>query len=447
MDMTIGLPKNVKTVIEILEKNGYEAYIVGGCVRDELLGRTPKDYDIATSAVPEQTKRCFKNFKVIGTGIQHGTVTVIVNGESFEITTFRKDGTYSDRRRPDSVAFSLSIKDDLARRDFTVNAMAYNPRTGLIDLYDGQKDLFRRRISCVGDPEKRFGEDALRIMRALRFASELDFGLDKNTAEAAHKMKDLLEEISVERISKELSLLLCGSAPFNILTEFSDVIAVIIPEIELCIDFDQHNKYHIYDVWTHTAAAVERSEANPDVRLALMLHDIGKPFCFKADDEGNGHFYGHEKLSADIAGTILHRLRFSTETANRVSKLIRYHYVTPVNDDKVVKRLLSTLGNEDYFLLMEVMKGDNRAKHRFCIERVQVIEAMQKRAERIIAENQCLKLSDLEVNGSDMLELGFTGERIGTILKDILDAVIDEKIPNERAALLRFARGRLAAGI
>ena len=443
--MTIGLPKNVKTAIEILEKNGYEAYIVGGCVRDELLGRKPKDYDIAASSVPEQTKRCFKNFRVIDTGIQHGTVTVIINGESFEITTFRRDGAYSDRRRPDSVEFSSNISDDLARRDFTVNAMAYNPRTGLIDLHGGQKDLFRRRITCVGDPEKRFGEDALRIMRALRFASELDFGLDRNTDEAAHKMKDLLGEISSERTSKELSLLVCGAAPFDVLTGFSDVIAVIIPEIEPCIDFNQHSKYHIYDVWTHIAAAVARSEANPDVRLALMLHDIGKPLCFKADDEGNGHFYGHEKLSADMAGTVLRRLRFPAETAERVSKLIRYHYVTPVNDDKVVKRLLSTLGNEDYFLLMEVMKGDNRAKHRFCIERVQIIEAMQKSAERIIAEGQCLKLSDLAVNGSDMLELGFAGEGIGAILKDILDAVIDGKAPNERSALLRFAQERMAA--
>ena len=443
--MTIGLPKNVKTIIDILEKNGYEAYIVGGCVRDELLGRKPKDYDIATSAVPEQTKRCFSNFKVIETGIQHGTVTVIINGESFEVTTFRKDGEYSDRRRPDSVAFSLNISDDLARRDFTVNAMAYNPRTGLIDLHEGQKDLFRRRITCVGDPEKRFGEDALRIMRALRFASELDFMLDGSTADAAHKMKDLLKEISAERISKELSLLLCGAAPFEILTGFSDVIAVVIPEIEQCIDFNQHSKYHIYDVWTHIAAAVARSEADPDVRLALMLHDIGKPFCFKSDDEGNGHFYGHEKLSADMSETILHRLRFSRDTAERVSKLIKYHYITPVNDDRVVKRLLSTLGNEDYFLLMEVMKGDNRAKHRFCIERVQIIEAMQKRAEMIIADNQCLRIPDLEVNGSDMLELGFNGEKIGTVLKDILDAVIDEKIPNEREALLRFARKRRAS--
>lgn len=440
--MVISMPKNVKAVIDILEKNGHEAYVVGGCVRDELLGRTPKDYDVATSAVPEETKQCFRNFKVVETGLKHGTVTVIMNGESFEVTTFRKDGSYSDRRRPDSVAFSSKLEDDLARRDFTVNAMAYNSHRGLIDLYGGQKDLFRRRIVCVGDPEKRFGEDALRIMRALRFASELGFSPEKNTAEAAHKMKDLLEEISSERVAKELLLLLCGTSPFEVLTEFSDIIAEIVPEIEPCIDFDQHSKYHIYDVWTHTASAVERSEADPDVRLALMLHDIGKPFCFKTDDEGNGHFYGHEKLSADIAENVMRRLRFPIDTIKRVSKLIRYHYVTPVNDDKVVKRLLSTLGNEDYFLLMEVMKGDNRSKHRFCMERVQVIEAMQKRAERIIAEDPCLHISDLKVNGGDMLELGFTGEAIGTILDDMLEAVIDERIPNERDALLRFARVR-----
>ena len=440
--MVLSLPQNVKTVIEILEKNGYEAYIVGGCVRDELLGRTPKDYDITTSAIPEQVKKVFRDYRVIDTGIRHGTVTVIVNGESFEITTYRKDGAYSDRRRPDSVIFSSSLTDDLSRRDFTINAMAYNPRGGLADPYDGQSDLFRRKISCVGNPEKRFGEDALRIMRALRFSSELGFKLEDGTAEAVHYMKDLLKEISAERISNELSLLLCGKEPFEVLTEFSDVIAVIVPEIAPCIDFDQHNRYHLYDVWTHSAAAVARSVPDPDVRLALMLHDIGKPSCLKKDDEGNGHFYGHEKLSADIAENVLHRLRFPSDKIERAAKLIRYHYITPVDDEKVVRRLLSTLGNEDFFLLTEVMKGDNRAKQSFCYERVRVIEAMQAKAQKIIGENQCIKISDLAVDGNDMLELGYSGKAVGDILKSVLEAVIDEKLPNEREALLGFARER-----
>ncbi len=437
--MDFFLPKEVETIISRLEQNGYEAYAVGGCVRDTVLGKKPKDYDVTTSAFPEQVEKCFKDLKVIETGIKHGTVTVVSGGENVEVTTFRQDGEYSDHRRPDAVRFSSSLEDDLARRDFTINAMAYNQEKGLVDLYGGQKDLFLRKISCVGDPSERFGEDALRIMRALRFASELGFSVERRTAAAIHQMKELLKEISAEQVSHELTLLLCGIEPYHVLTEFSDVIAVIIPEIEPCIGFEQHNKYHVYDVWTHTAAAVERSEPHPDVRLALMLHDVAKPDCFKTDDEGNGHFYGHEKLSAEMSEKILRRLHFPSKTISRVSELIRYHYVTPVNDEKVVKRLIATLGEENFFLLTEVMKGDNRAKQSSCLERVNTIEAMRKKAEALIAEEHCLKLSDLAVKGSDMIELGYRGKDIGIILNKLLNAVIDGKVENERNALTEFA--------
>ncbi len=443
--MDFFLPKQVGTIINRLEQNGFEAYAVGGCVRDTILGKKPKDYDVTTSALPEQVKECFKDLKVIETGIKHGTVTVAAEGQSVEVTTFRVDGKYSDRRRPDDVSFSASLEDDLARRDFTINAMAYNPKKGLVDLYGGQEDLFLRKVSCVREPSERFGEDALRIMRALRFASELDFSVERRTAEAIRHMKGLLKEVSVERVSRELTLLLCGAGPFRVLTEFPDVFAVIIPEIKPCIGFEQHNRYHIYDVWTHTAAAVERSERQPDVRLALLLHDIAKPRCFKSDEEGNGHFYGHEKQSAEMAEEILHRLRFSGETVSRVSELIRYHYVTPIEDEKVVKRLIATVGEENFFLLTEVMKGDNRAKQGSCLERVQTLEHMRAMAERIIAEGQCMKLSDLAVRGGDMLELGFEGRKIGTVLNELLSAVIDEKLPNEREALLEFARNKTNA--
>lgn len=437
--MDFFLPKEVEAIINRLEQNGYEAYAVGGCVRDTVLGKKPKDYDVTTSALPEQVEKCFKDLKVIETGIKHGTVTVVSGGEDVEVTTFRQDGEYSDHRRPDTVQFSSSLEDDLARRDFTINAMAYSQKKGIVDLYGGQKDLFLRKISCVGDPSERFGEDALRIIRALRFASELGFSVERRTAAAIHQMKELLKEISAERISRELTLLLCGIEPYHVLTEFSDVIAVIIPEIEPCIGFEQHNKYHVYDVWTHTAAAVERSEPHPDVRLALMLHDAAKPDCFKTDDEGNGHFYGHEKLSAEMSERILRRLHFPGKTISRISELIRYHYVTPVNDEKVVKRLIATLGEENFFLLTEVMKGDNRAKQSSCLERVNTIEAMRKKAEALIAEEHCLKLSDLAVKGSDMIELGYHGKDIGIILNKLLNAVIDGKVENERNALTEFA--------
>lgn len=441
--MEFFLPENVKKIIGTLESSGYEAYAVGGCVRDAVLGKTPKDYDIATSALPEQVKECFGNFKIAEIGIKHGTVTVFTDGGSVEVTTYRTDGNYADRRRPDSVSFSSKIEDDLARRDFTVNAMAYNPRKGLADLYGGKEDLRRRKISCVGNPSERFGEDALRIMRALRFASELDFEIESDTAEAVLNMKNLLNEISKERISRELVLLLCGSSPFKVLTEFAEVFAVIIPQIKPCIGFSQHSRYHIYDVWTHIAAAVERSEPHPDVRLALMLHDIGKPLCFKADEDGNGHFFNHPKISAELSEIILRGLHFSNETVKRVSTLIKYHYVTPVDDFKVVRRLLSVLGEENFFLLTEVMKGDNRAKQNFCTERIKTIDAMREKAGEIIAENRCFKLSDLDADGSDMIKLGFSGREIGIILKRLLDAVIDEEIPNEKKALLDFARSGL----
>lgn len=438
--MVYTLPKEIESIIDRLEKSGFEAYAVGGCVRDIIMGRTPKDYDVTTSALPEQVKECFSDLHVIETGIKHGTVTVVSGSENVEVTTFRKDGEYSDHRRPDSVSFSPRIEDDLARRDFTINAMAYNPKKGLIDLYGGQEDMFLKRLVCVGDPRERFEEDALRIMRALRFASELGFNIESTTAGAIHEMKGLLDKISAERISRELVLLLCGVNTFKVLTEFSDVFSVIIPEIKPCIGFDQRNKYHAYDVWTHIAAAVENSKPQPDVRLALMLHDIGKPLCFKSDDKGNGHFYGHEKLSAEMAETILRRLRFPGDTVSRVSGIIRYHYASPVDDEKVVKKLLSALGEENFFLLTEVMKGDNLAKRDFCIERVHTALAMEKTAERLIAEKQCFKLSDLAVNGSDIAELGFSGKEIGAALEKLLNRVIDGKLANERNALLEYAR-------
>ena len=438
--MIIHLPQSVSMVIDKLEYNGFEAYIVGGCVRDSILGKKPKDYDIATSASPEQVKRCFSGYKIIDTGIKHGTVTVIADGEKIEVTTFRIDGRYDDRRHPSSVMFSTNIIDDLSRRDFTINSMAYNPRTGLIDSFGAQKDLFSQRIACVGEPSVRFSEDALRIMRALRFASVLGFEIEKTTAIAIHDMKHLLKDIAFERIASELVLLLNGNSPADILIKFADVFAVIIPEIEPCINFNQHNRYHVYDVWTHTAMAVEHSKPLPDVRLALMLHDIAKPQCFRLDDEGNGHFFNHERVGAEMAEDILRRLRFSNETIKRVCTLIKYHYVTPVDDYKVVKRLISTVGEELFPTLLEVMRGDNRAKQSFCFERVQTLEAMQAKAEEIIAENQCLKITDLDVDGNDILELGCKGPEVGEILNMLLDSVIEEKVANERNALIELAR-------
>lgn len=344
--MDIYIPENVEKIIDKLEGSGFEAYIVGGCVRDSILGKEPKDYDITTSALPEQVKTCLDGYSVIDTGIKHGTVTVIADDEYIEITTFRIDGNYSDHRRPDSVSFSENLLDDLSRRDFTINAMAYNRRTGVIDKFGGQKDLFRRIIKCVGEPAVRFNEDALRIMRALRFASELNFTVDTITSAAIHDLRRLLGSVSVERISRELNLLLTGAAPSNVLMEYGDVIATFIPELRPCIGFDQHSRYHVYDIWTHTAVAIEHSKNDKDVRLALLLHDIAKPECCHFDEEGNGHFPGHERRGAEIAANVLHSLHYSNDTIDTVTTLIKYHYITPIDDKIVVKQLLATVGTD-----------------------------------------------------------------------------------------------------
>lgn len=438
--MNIYVPENVDAIIKKLENNGFEAYIVGGCVRDQILGRKPKDYDITTSAKPDEIKACLSGYTTVDTGIKHGTVTVVSDGENVEVTTFRIDGRYGDSRHPETVEFSDKLLDDLSRRDFTVNSMAFNPRTGLVDEFGAQKDMFSRRVACIGDPKVRFKEDALRIMRALRFASELEFEIDEATAAAMHEMKDSLLNISIERVSSELMLLLSGTSPYNVLTQFADIIAVIIPEIKPCISFDQRNRYQVYDVWKHCAAAVEHSANIPEVRLALMLHDIGKPHCFKLDDEGNGSFFNHEKISSEMAVNILRYMRFPNSTVERVSKLIKYHYVIPMDDHKVVRKLLSALGEDDFTLLIELMKGNNRAKHSSCFERIHTLEAMQAKAKKIIEERQCISIAELAVSGSDMVTAGFSGSEIGSILNVLLEAVMEDKVENKYGELMEFAK-------
>lgn len=438
--MNIYIPENVVSIIERLESHGFEAYAVGGCVRDAILGKTPKDYDISTSAKPEEIKKCFEDYTTLDTGIKHGTITVISENQNIEVTTFRIDGKYNDSRHPESVKFSDNLLDDLSRRDFTINSMAYNPKTGVIDKFGAQKDMFNRRIACVGKPSVRFGEDALRIMRALRFASELEFDIEEKTASAIHEMKDNLLNISIERVAGELMLLLTGVSPYNILTQFSDVLAVIIPEIKPCIGFDQHSRYHVYDVWKHSAAAVEHSIPDPIVRLSLFLHDIGKPHCFKLDDEGNGQFFNHEKIGSEMAVNILRHMHFPNNTTERVSKLIKYHYVIPLDDYKVVRKLLSAVGEDDFPLLIEIMKGNNRAKHSSCFERIHTLEAMQAKAKKIIEEHQCISVADLAVSGNDMITVGYQGSEIGNILGILLDAVMDDKVENTYSELIDFAK-------
>ena len=441
--MEIYVPENIVKILETLEDKGFKAYIAGGCVRDSILGKEPNDYDITTSALPEQVKECLEGYHIIDTGIQHGTVTVVSDDDYVEVTTFRVDGEYKDHRRPESVEFSAEIEDDLSRRDFTINAMAYNLKTGLVDKFDGQKDLFRQRIRCVGNPEERFEEDALRIMRALRFASQLNYEIDDMTSDAIHKKKHLLTEVSNERISKELNGIITGASAGSILSEYSDVINVIIPEIRSCIGFEQRSRYHIYDVWTHTAMAVEHSANDLEVRLALLLHDIAKPDCCVLDDEGNGHFPGHEKKSAEIAEQVLRRLRYSNDVVKCVCELIKFHYVTPVDDKIVVKRLLSAIGPQYFFKRTEMRKGDSRAKQSFCFERVQILENMEKKGREILAAKECISVSQLDINGVDVSDMGVQGKNIGEILNTLLSMVIEGSVDNVKCELKKAAEDLL----
>ncbi|MDR0992233.1 MAG: CCA tRNA nucleotidyltransferase [Ruminococcus sp.] len=433
--MVINIPDNVSKLLSELERQGFEAYIVGGCVRDGILGKPPADFDIATSATPEEIKLVFESYKTIDTGIKHGTVTVIADeGTPVEVTSYRIDGTYTDNRRPDDVVFTRRIEEDLSRRDFTVNAMAYSPKRGFIDIYGGAHDLFAQTIRCVGDPEMRFGEDALRILRALRFASKLRFTIDADTAANIHRCKDSLMNVSAERIGKELELFLVGS-PTDLLIQFSDVISVFIPEIQPCVGFEQHSKYHVYDVWKHTATAVGAAKPDRLVRLALLFHDLSKPECYHPDSLGAGHFSGHEKTGAALTETIMRRLKFDNATVETVTTLVRYHYVAPVTDRASVKKILSEIGFEKLVLLTEVIKGDNLAKHAMCFERVELSTKMREVAEDIVNSRECYDLSMLETDGNEIAKTGATGKEIGKILRMLLDEVIEEELKNNYVTL------------
>ena len=293
----LQLPQGARYVMARLEESGYQAYAVGGCVRDSLLGRAPKDWDICTDALPEDMQRIFRCDHLIETGLKHGTLTVMKGGEPYEVTTFRVDGEYTDHRHPDGVHFVTEVREDLARRDFTVNAMAWNPKTGVVDAFGGREDLARGVIRCVGDAETRFGEDALRIMRALRFASVYGFAIEEETARAIHRLKDTLQDVAAERIRVELAKLLCGQGAGQILREYSDVLFAILPQLAAMHGFDQHTPYHAYDVWEHTVRAVESVPANEVLRLTMLLHDSGKPAAFTVDENGVGHAHGHQMES------------------------------------------------------------------------------------------------------------------------------------------------------
>ena len=430
------IPKEAELALHTLQSRGHTAFVVGGCVRDSLLGRTPNDWDVTTSALPEEVADCFRNFRVIETGLQHGTLTVLVDGTPIEITTFRNDGIYLDHRHPVGVTFSNTVEDDLARRDFTVNAMAYHPERGLVDLFGGREDLKNRVIRCVGDPVTRFREDGLRILRAIRFASVLGFSLDEKTKAAVRSEKSLLEFIAPERIREEFCKLLCGVNAENVIREYVDVIGQFLPELLACRGFEQNTKYHCYDILEHTLCALSHASNNLFVRLAVLLHDIGKPLCY-TEDENGGHFKGHGPVGTAMTEQILRRLRFDNRTVEIVSRLVERHdRITPA-EEKAVKRLMQKMSDQEILWLLEVQRCDRLAHAKGFDEPPASLDEVPRLMERIHASNACLSLKTLAVRGDDLLRLGIPeGKSIGDALAHLLDAVIEGRLPNEREALL-----------
>ncbi len=432
------LPSAVRTALERLNDAGFEAYCVGGCVRDYIMGVVPHDFDITTSASPDQTSECFKDCRVIETGIKHGTVTVIVENEMLEITTFRTDGTYSDGRHPDSVTFTKSLEEDLARRDFTMNAIAYNPATGIVDPFGGREDIEKRTVRCVGEPERRFSEDALRILRALRFSSVLGFEIEKETKDAIYEKAPTLEKISNERIYAELTKLLCGQDAERILTDFRDVFALIIPPLGACFDFEHKSKYHKYDVYTHIVKTVAYCERTPVLRLAALFHDIEKPASFTVDENGVGHCYGHQERSAETAKKILRSLHADNKTIQTVENLIIWHDTHVSPDLMCIKKLISRTSFEFARLLFKLKRADILA-HADDYTMTDRIDGAEKTTDLLEKENACLFVKDLKISGKDLTDMGMSGKKVGKTLEKLLNMVIEEKIPNDREILLEQA--------
>jgi len=439
-----NLPAPVQAIMNMIKAAGYESYAVGGCVRDFLLGAEPSDYDLATSASPDEMLEIFKKLHVIKTGLKHGTLTVIYDGMSVEITTYRIDGAYLDNRRPDSVTFSRSLTDDLSRRDFTICAMAYSPEQGLIDPFGGINDVKNRIIRSVGDPTKRFEEDGLRIVRGMRFASVLGFTVEPITSKAMLSNSHLLGNIANERIQTELVKLLLGNNCESVLQDFRNVVMQVIPEIAPTFDFNQRSPHHIYDVYTHTVKAVSSAIQSKNVRLALLFHDIAKPDTFTLDENGRGHFYTHPQKSAKIAETIMKRLCFDSKTITRIYDLVLYHDTDILPKENVVKRWLNKLGEEALRELTEVKVADCNACNKINDEG-RSLRVMQVRStiDDIISRQACFDMKNMAINGNDIINLGIEGKAIGIILNALLEAVFDGKVENEHSALLEYTKNTL----
>lgn len=440
--MKFLIPNDVKYILNILYSNGFEAFIVGGCVRDILLGKIPHDWDICTNAKPLETKKCFENFTIFDSGIKHGTISVVYNKEIYEITTYRIDGDYADNRHPKSVTFTNDILLDLSRRDFTINSMAYNEKVGLVDPFNGQSDIVNKKVCCVRNADERFSEDALRIIRALRFAATYGFDIDEETAESIHRNKELLRNIAVERINIEFSKLICGCGAENIINDFRDVIAVFIPELTAEFDFNQNNRHHNRDLWRHTTCSLNLIEDNIVLRTVMLLHDIGKPQCKTTDEEGECHFIGHPAISADMSRVILRRMKFSNDFIDECVCLIRNHDFRYSGSPKQLKRLLAKIGEGRVKKLFKIFRADIMAQSDYEKQKkLALVDLAEKDFNDIIEKEQCFNLKQLAVNGNDIIAIGVKdGRKIGDTLIKLLNIVVEDEVENDRIQLLEKAK-------
>lgn len=441
----IQLPEKVKFIIDTIMEAGYEAYAVGGCIRDSILLRKPSDWDITTSASPYQVKELFR--RTLDTGIKHGTVTVMLDKEGFEVTTYRIDGEYEDGRHPKEVTFTRNLTEDLKRRDFTINAMAYNEKDGLVDIFGGLEDIRCKMIRCVGDPVERFSEDALRMMRAVRFSAQLGYRIEEETSNAIRVLAPDLKKISAERIQTELVKLLTSPHPDYLRMAYeTGITKVVLPEFDLCMITEQKNSHHCYTVGEHTLVAMQAVRADKVLRLAMLFHDMGKPLCVTTDEEGIDHFHGHPSVSEEIAGNVLHRLKFDNDTIYMVKKLVKYHdqYIEP--QPKNVRRAIRKMGEDVFPLLLEVKEADVQAQSDFLREKKEKnLKDVRDVYQRILEEKQCVSLKTLAINGKDLIDqTGMKpGKELGEVLNDLLDLVTEDPARNTREYLLKAAKERL----
>jgi len=441
-DIRIKIPYQVEYIISELQSNGYDAYIVGGSVRDSILHRKVHDYDIATNAFPESVSDIFtfNGDKVVPTGIKHGTVTVMVKSDGFEITTFRKDGNYLDSRKPDSVEFINSLKEDLSRRDFTINAMAYNSKEGLIDYFNGLEDLQNKTIKCVGNANKRFTEDNLRRLRAIRFASQLNFQIEDNTYEALSYNSHRITLLSKERIRDELcKILLSENVIYGIRELWNlDMLKYIIPELEACVGFNQYNTHHDKDVFDHILSVTKNTPTILELRLAALLHDIGKPKCFSLGENGQGHFIGHHKISADMAREILKSLKFDNKTIDNVCLLVYEHMISIQMKKQGIKKLINRVGKENIDDLIVLCIADRKGMAQ-SYQNYDDILVLKNEIDKILNNNEPFSLKDLCITGRDLINLGYEqGRTIGKILNWLLEKVIENPNLNDKKTLINL---------